>query len=94
MLQPYGFLPVYPAEVMPTRLLTKPLPVIRSRRLRHYLVGSPDDTQHAIDRLHLLGYLERVNWSHAIDIPENGLIIYPDDGDVLRYSQRDRPTPG
>lgn len=29
---------------------------VRHRRLRHYLVGSPEDTQHAIDRLHLLGY--------------------------------------
>jgi hypothetical protein len=69
-----------------------PLAVTQRRRLRHYLVGTPDDTQHAIDRLHLLGYLERVNWSHAIDIPENGLIIRPDSGDVLRYSQRDRPS--
>jgi hypothetical protein len=65
---------------------------MRHRRLRHYLVGSPDDTQHAIDRLHLLGYLERVSWSHAIAIPANGLIIRPDAGDVLRYSQRDRPS--
>ncbi|MBD2230024.1 hypothetical protein H6G07_00355 [Phormidium tenue FACHB-1052] len=66
--------------------------MVPHRRLRHYLVGSPDDTQHAIDRLHLLGYLERVSWSHAIDIPANGLIIRPDAGDVLRYSQRDRVT--
>jgi|GEM_PF-5254911 len=29
-------------------------------------------------------------WSRAIDIPENGVIIRPDSGDVLRYSQRDR----
>jgi hypothetical protein len=67
-------------------------PIHSPRRLRHYLIGTPDDTQHAIDRLHLLGYLERISWSHAIDIPENGLIIRPDSGDVLRYSQRDRPN--
>lgn len=66
--------------------------MVPHRRLRHYLVGCPDDTQHAIDRLHLLGYLERVSWSHAIAIPTSGLIIRPDVGDVLRYSQRDRVT--
>ncbi len=92
MLQTQSFLPPYPLGAAQTPLPTIPIPVVPHRRLRHYLVGSPDDTQHAIDRLHLLGYLERVSWSHAIDIPANGLIIRPDAGDVLRYSQRDRPT--
>lgn len=66
-------------------------PTYSPRRLRHYLIGTPADTQHAIDRLHRLGYLERISWSPAIDIPENGVVIRPDRGDVLRYSQRDRP---
>ncbi|MEA5452193.1 hypothetical protein VB780_26705 [Leptolyngbya sp. CCNP1308] len=92
MLQTQSFLPSYRLGAAQTPLPTIPLVVVTHRRLRHYLVGSPDDTQHAIDRLHLLGYLERVSWSHAIAIPENGLIIRPDGGDVLRYSQRDRPT--
>jgi hypothetical protein len=92
MLQAQSFLPPLTTEVAQTPLPTYPLAVVRYRRLRHYLVGSPDDTQHAIDRLHLLGYLERISWSHAIDIPANGLIIHPDVGDVLRYSQRDRVT--
>jgi len=75
----------------PFRLLSRS-PAARPprRRLRHSLIGTPDDTQHAIDRLHRLGYLERISWSRAIDIPENGVIIRPDSGDVLRYSQRDR----
>jgi hypothetical protein len=29
------------------------------RRLRHYIIGLPEDTQIAIDRLHLLRYAER-----------------------------------
>ncbi len=90
MLQTQSFLPSYPQGAAQTPLPTIPLAVVRHRRLRHYLVGSPDDTQHAIDRLHLLGYLERISWSHAIDIPESGLLIRPDAGDILRYSQRDR----
>ena len=60
----------------------------RRRRLRLYLVGSKEDTQRAIDHLHLLGYAERIEWSRVIAIPENGLVIRPDPGDVLRYLQR------
>ena len=87
MLPAPSFLPSYPQETAQTPLPTLPLAVARHRRLRHYLVGSPDDTQHAIDRLHLLGYLERISWSPAIDIPASGLLIRPDGGDILRYSQ-------
>ena len=62
----------------------------KRRRLRLYLVGSPDDVQHTLDHLHLRGCIERSEWSHEIAIPEGGLIIRPDAGDVLRYIQRYR----
>ncbi|MBE9069272.1 hypothetical protein IQ260_21755 [Leptolyngbya cf. ectocarpi LEGE 11479] len=55
------------------------------RRLRHYLV----ETQHVIDRLHLLGYFERIVWSQPVQLSEDGLIICPDPGDILRYTQRE-----
>ncbi|HEY9762658.1 MAG TPA: hypothetical protein V6D07_09040 [Trichocoleus sp.] len=71
-----------PASVNPTQP--------RRRRLRLYLVGSEADTQGAIDSLHLLDYAERIEWSRVISIPENGLLIRPDSGDVLRYLQRYR----
>ena len=93
MLQTQSFLSPFDqgsAQTLPPGI---PVAVVQYRRLRHYLVGFPDDTQHAIDRLHLLGYLERVSWSPAIDIPGNGLIIRPDVGDILRYSQRDHRCP-
>ncbi|MBD0268632.1 MAG: hypothetical protein ICV77_10105 [Cyanobacteria bacterium Co-bin8] len=64
----------------------------RRKRLRLYLVGSEADTRSAIDSLHVLGYAERIEWSRAIAIPENGLLIYPDPGDVLHYLQRYRPN--
>jgi hypothetical protein len=92
MLQTQGFLS---SPVMGAAQFDLPQPsilLVRPRRLRHYLVGSPEDTQYAIDRLHLLGYLERLNWSRVIEIPDNGLIIRPDLGDVLRYCQRDWPS--
>ena len=69
-------------------LLENPPEQPRRRRLRLYLVGSKEDTQRAIDHLHLLGYAERIEWSRVIAIPENGLVIRPDPGDVLRYLQR------
>ncbi|PSN10133.1 hypothetical protein C7293_29230 [filamentous cyanobacterium CCT1] len=90
MLQTQSFCSPPATEVAQALLLNNPIAVVRHRRLRHYLVGAPDNVQQAIDRLHLLGYLERISWSHAIDIPASGLIIRPDVGDVLRYSQRDR----
>ena len=62
----------------------------RRRRLRLYLVGSPDDTQHTIDHLHIRGCIERNEWSREIGIPEGGILIRPDEGDVLRYLQRYR----
>ncbi|WP_225894601.1 hypothetical protein [Leptolyngbya sp. O-77] len=62
----------------------------RRRRLRLYLVGSPADTQQEVDRLHLLRYAERFEWSRSVPIAENGILIQPDAGDVLRYLQRNR----
>lgn len=60
------------------------------RRLRVYLVGSPEDTQNAVDRLHLAHFAERIEWSRPVQVTENGIIIRPDAGDVLRYMQRSR----
>jgi len=61
-------------------------------------VGSPADTQHEVDsrrdrfanRLHLLHYAERFEWSRAVPLAENGILIQPGAGDVLRYLQRNR----
>ena len=63
----------------------------RRRRLRLYLIGSEADTQSAIDSLHILGYAERIKWSRLVTIPDNGIVIRPDPGDMLRYLQRYRP---
>ncbi|GAB4476063.1 MAG: hypothetical protein OHK0037_37580 [Elainellaceae cyanobacterium] len=74
--------------------LTCELP--RRRHLRHYIVGLPEDTQMAIDHLHLLHYAERFEWTRPVQIPQNGIVInanYP--GEVLRYLRRDsRPNAG
>jgi hypothetical protein len=59
-------------------------------RLRLYMVGSKEDTGHGVNYLHKGGRIDRINWSHTIVVPENGIIIQRDPGDVLRYLQRDR----
>ncbi|WP_448602895.1 hypothetical protein [Thermoleptolyngbya sp.] len=66
--------------------LTCELP--RRRRLRHYIIGLPEDTQMAIDRLHLLRYAERFEWTRPLQLSENGIVINASPGDVLRYLHR------
>ena len=44
MLQAQSFLPLHLSGVAQTPLPTIPIAVVTHRRLRHYLVGSPDDT--------------------------------------------------
>ncbi|GAB4142234.1 MAG: hypothetical protein Fur0046_18630 [Cyanobacteria bacterium J069] len=61
----------------------------RRRRLCHYLVGTPEDAQMAIDRLHLLHYAERFEWTRPLQLLQNGIVINARPGEVLRYLQRD-----
>lgn len=60
------------------------------KRLRLYLVGSPEDTQQTIHYLQSGGRIEHILWSQVIPIHENRILIRCDPGDVLRYLQRDR----
>ena len=62
----------------------------KPKRIRLYLVASPADAQHTINHLHLHGCIDRDAWSREVHIPEGGLVIRPDAGDVLRYLQRFR----
>jgi hypothetical protein len=93
MLQIQYFLPSPLGEAALPPASVNPTGQPRRRRLRLYLVGSEADVQSAIDTLHVLSYAERFEWSQAIPIPENGVLIRPDADDVLRYLQRyRRPT--
>jgi hypothetical protein len=60
------------------------------RGLRHCLIGTPEDTQRAVDRLHLLHYAERFEWTRPLQLPENGIVINASPGEVLRYLHRTR----
>ncbi|MFQ3617986.1 MAG: hypothetical protein SNJ57_03020 [Cyanobacteriota bacterium] len=67
--------------------LTCELP--RRRRLRHYIIDLPEDAQLAIDRLHLLHYAERFEWTRPLQFPQNGIVLNAEQpGEVLRYLHR------
>ncbi|MEO0378010.1 MAG: hypothetical protein AAF329_26125 [Cyanobacteria bacterium P01_A01_bin.17] len=91
MLKIQYFAPSPPPEAAPPGLSGNSVLPRRRRRVRLYLVGAPEDTQHIIDGLHVRGCIERIEWSHAIAVPESGIIIRQDPGDVLRYLQREGP---
>lgn len=59
--------------------------------LRHIIIGSPEDVRHAIERLHLLTYIERRYWTPLIAIREQGIHITPAQGQVLSYLVQQRP---
>ena len=85
--------PVLPS--MPI-LLSAPKPRPGREVLRHIVLGSREGVDEAVKQLHLLKYAEQFEWSRAIAIPETGVLITPNQGDVLRYLVRWRaiaPTP-
>ena len=66
-------------------LLSAPNPRPGREPLRHMLLGSREGVDEAVKQLHLLRYAEQFAWSRAIVIPETGILITPNQGDVLRY---------
>ncbi|MEA5451204.1 hypothetical protein VB780_21670 [Leptolyngbya sp. CCNP1308] len=70
--------------------LTTPSPQPGRERLRHLVIGSTDGVQGAINHLHLLQYAERLEWSRLFTIPESGILITPEQGEVFSYLLRYR----
>ena len=62
----------------------------RRERLRHLVIGSPDGVRGAINHLHLLRYAEQREWSRQFSIPESGILITPEQGEVFSYLLRYR----
>ena len=51
--------------------------------IRHVLIGSPQVVRRTIHQLHTLRYAEVGLWTHPIAIPDNQIIITPDQGEVM-----------
>ena len=71
--------------------LNPPSPQPGRERLRHLVIGSPEGVRGAIHHLHVLTYAEQREWSRLVTIPESGILITPDQGEVFSYLLRYRP---
>ncbi|NEQ44337.1 MAG: hypothetical protein F6K00_12580 [Leptolyngbya sp. SIOISBB] len=80
----------HPEAVKPVRL-THPAADPGREALRHLLIGSPDSVRSAIHQLHVLRYAEQATWSQLLTIPESGILITPEQGQVMSYLIRQRP---
>ena len=75
-------------------VLGSPLRVPGREPLRHILIGSRDGVEQAVHQLHALTYAEQFQWSQPIVIPEQGITLTPDQGEVMRYLIRWRTVSG
>jgi hypothetical protein len=73
-----------PTEVSAQTVLSDmPMPQRQGEPLRHILLGKPAAIRQTIHLLHNLHYVETVQWSPLVEIPNNQLIITPRPGDVM-----------
>ena len=77
-----------PCEAREPIVLSTPKPRPGREPLRHILLGSREGVDEAVQRLHVLKYAEQFEWSRVIAVPETGLLITPNQGEVLRYLLR------
>lgn len=61
----------------------------QSERLLHLVIGSPEGVRSVIHALHKLQYAEQATWSQVITIPESGILITPEQGEVFSLLRRD-----
>jgi hypothetical protein len=59
--------------------------------LRHILLGPPTGVRQAINTLHVLNYADQAIWSQLIQVPTTGILILPEQGEVMSYLIRYRP---
>jgi hypothetical protein len=76
----------YPNPLCPETLNAQP----GRERLRHLVIGSPEGVRGAIHHLHLLRYAEQREWSRLVTIPQEGILITPEQGEVFSYLLRYR----
>jgi hypothetical protein len=51
--------------------------------VRHIIVGSPLGVRRTIYQLHAARYAEVARWTHAIAIPDDRIIITPEQGEIM-----------
>ncbi len=90
--------PLEAEPAIPTLIEPSPAPgcvgpsgPVEDSHLRHIIIGSPEGVRHAINRLHVLQYVEWRLWTPLIAIGEQGVHITPAQGQVLSYLVQQRP---
>ena len=78
-----------PRDLSPLQLAT-PKAQPGRERLRHLVIGSPEGVRATINLLHVLTYAEQATWSQLVTIPESGILITPEQGEVFSYLLRYR----
>jgi hypothetical protein len=69
-------------------LLAHPESPPRRERLLHLAIGSPEGVRSVIHTLHQLQYAEQATWSQLITIPESGILLTPEQGEVFSLLRR------
>ena len=64
--------------------LDTPKPREGREPLRHLVLGSQAGVEEAVKRMQVLNYAEQFLWSREIEVPETGILITPNQGEVLR----------
>jgi len=70
--------------------LTTPNSQPGRERLRHIIIGSPEGVQATIKTLQVLNYADQATWSRLLNVPESGIVITPEQGEVFSYLLRYR----
>ena len=79
-----------PETVEPVRL-AHPAALPGRESLRHLIIGSPNGVRSTIHQLHVLRYAEQATWSQLLIIPPSGILLTPEQGQVMSYLIRQRP---
>lgn len=58
-------------------------PTLEGKAIRHILLGSAGNVRQTIHLLHTLRYVENALWSPLVPIPNDRLIITPQQGEVM-----------
>ncbi|MGB3614176.1 MAG: hypothetical protein WBA10_10310, partial [Elainellaceae cyanobacterium] len=56
-----------------------------NERIRHIVIGSPAGVRETIHMLHVLNYSEQIHWTKLLAIPETGLTLRPELGQVFSH---------
>ena len=91
MLLPYLLSSVPEDEATSPLVIVNPKAKPGREPLRHLIIGSREGVRSAINTLQVLNYADQSTWSKLIAIPESGILLTPEQGEVLSYLIRDRP---